>query len=551
MSLRDILFLMTSMYRSKMKLVWELKNMIFELSNRVPSIFSMNSETVYLVYDNWNDFGYVTSFHVWMLIDNNPMEMGLINLANINYNLEDEDGDKSNKLDNNMLNKINPKEFISLGSLEYYNELIKLEDKKRELLLKQLKDIAFDLNLFDRYEKLHVVQTSFLRGKKAFDVRNRYNRLAHGIKRVTYEINIKKRNSPGFSLSLRMDNESSLPTNIHALIGTNGSGKTFTLNGIADACSGYIEEPEDLLSSSSNDQNFIATISSSDDSFLTTTRPIEGIIYMSYSPFDSHEDIIENEYISFIGLNGRTSRNNKIKEKTLNKQLHSLLQQEKMNNKGEIIESTIPGNLSKRILWNEIIKGLSFDRNFKRLCKKLVLDTEDQNANVSLKTIKELSSGQKMILLSFANIINDAVEKTFIIIDEPELFLHPPLVTAYVRELSKILNKTNSICLVATHSPFIVQELPNKCVHILSRENEVSMIHNPDIQTFGENIATINNSIFGADMRLTGYFKYLNELVENLPEEAKSLLENKKLGIDAELILRSTLMNGDDEYWNK
>lgn len=86
-------------------------------------------------------------------------------------------------------------------------------------------------------------------------------------------------------------------------------------------------------------------------------------------------------------------------------------------------------------------------------------------------------------------------------------------------------------------------------MHILSRKFDEASISTPQSETFGENIASINNLIFGTDMRLTGYFRYLNELAEKEPETAADLLENRKLGIDAELVLRSALMQGDDDYW--
>lgn len=519
--------------------------MDIKIVGNIPFANRMNKNTLYLVRDNWDDFGYKTMFNSWLLIDGVAEELGSLHLSNINYDLNG--GQNRNTVDEEVLNDINQKDYISLGSLSYYEHLATLDKELRIEVLKQLQDLAYDLKLFDDFKDTNVVRTSFLRGIKAYEVRTRYNRLANGIYSIKFEIEINKKRNTDFELTLKVDTTSILPTNIHTLIGSNGSGKTFTLQNVADACSGYLVE-EDITMSTSLNGDFTAMITSSDDRSYHVDRPIEGIIYMSYSPFDSHKSMIQNEEVSFIGLNGTAIQSKNLDKLTLNRQLRNLLKKDVIS-EGEIEKRTILGSQEKISMWNSVVKGLSFDSYLNEIKEDLLIDIDNPSNGVSRKTIKRLSSGQKIILLSFANIINDAVERTLVIIDEPELFLHPPLITAYVRELSKILKKTNSLCLVSTHSPFIVQELPKECVHILSRKFDEASISTPQSETFGENIASINNLIFGTDMRLTGYFRYLNELAEKEPETAADLLENRKLGIDAELVLRSALMQGDDDYW--
>lgn len=496
----------------------------------------------YLVEDNWNDFGYYTTYHLWIIENNEKKEIGVLNLAHKNYN----ETDSPNKYINiDELNKDNQAIYISLGTAEYYKNLIKLGKDKREKILTHLQDLAFNLNLYNEYNELLVVQTSFLRGIKTLEVKKKLNRLARGKLQFKYNIDISKKDNENYKLSLNIDSLSNLPTNIHALIGSNGSGKTETLQGIASACQAQVRNKEFInKTTTSKDGNFQATVNYFSETNYEDEFPIENIIYISYSPFDNHANINDKNNIKFVGiLNSKLTSSNFLSN-IMEKELARLLSQP---DETENLSTSILDSYEKVELWNQTISSLTFDKQIRDLSDDLTIIKQEPISN---SIIKKLSSGQKILLLSLANIINQAVERTLIIIDEPELFLHPPLVTAYIRELSNILLSTNSLCLIATHSPFVVQEIPNNCVHILIRNMDKSYIENPDSQTFGENIATINNTIFGTDMRATGFYKLMSSLAENDSNKSKDLLLSNRLGTDAEIILRSHLMKKEDDYWN-
>lgn len=73
-------------------------------------------------------------------------------------------------------------------------------------------------------------------------------------------------------------------------------------------------------------------------------------------------------------------------------------------------------------LWNKIINDLSFDTEIRKLLPELLFRTNNQEngvTHISDTTINELSSGQKIILQTFAYVISNAVERSLIIIDEP------------------------------------------------------------------------------------------------------------------------------------
>lgn len=60
-------------------------------------------------------------------------------------------------------------------------------------------------------------------------------------------------------------------------------------------------------------------------------------------------------------------------------------------------------------------------------------------------------------------------EKNIVFLDEPENYLHPPLVSALTRALSQLLIDRNGVAIVSTHSPAVLEEVPSSCVWTLRR----------------------------------------------------------------------------------
>ena len=60
-------------------------------------------------------------------------------------------------------------------------------------------------------------------------------------------------------------------------------------------------------------------------------------------------------------------------------------------------------------------------------------------------------------------------EKTLILLDEPEMYLHPPLLASYMKVISLILNKKNGVAIIATHSPIVMQELGRDNINIIKK----------------------------------------------------------------------------------
>lgn len=140
----------------------------------------------------------------------------------------------------------------------------------------------------------------------------------------------------------------------------------------------------------------------------------------------------------------------------------------------------------------------------------------------------KLSSGQKLYSYIVINTVGSMRENSLIVIDEPELFLHPTLEIEFISLLKKILKPFRSKAILATHSLSIVREVPSKCVHIFRDEGYGLDIIRPPFETFGGDIQRISSYVFG-DKSVTkpfdNWLEYLmkeyntKELIELLGKE--------------------------------
>lgn len=110
------------------------------------------------------------------------------------------------------------------------------------------------------------------------------------------------------------------------------------------------------------------------------------------------------------------------------------------------------------------------------------------------------SSGQHIFFRFALRLISSIDHGTLVMIDEPETHLHPNLICEFVTLLYTVLAATKSIALIATHSAYIVREVPTHCAHIFSFEEEESKqvhIGHVRMKTLGASIDSVSQAVFG------------------------------------------------------
>lgn len=473
---------------------------------------------VHLRKDAWNDFSYRTQFYFDYYDEKNELQFSTflkIAFDNEVKIKKTDDIDELNYIqymDKNFTNLENG--FFSIGASEsYYKELKTLDDDKRIEILSSLNDLAYNSALYEKVKNLSlsVFRTSLMRNFDEEDFVNRIRRIAQGGEVLTsYKFNFNFNDE--CNVEFDVEAECFPPTNTHILIGSNGVGKTHFLNTVISEY--FCNE---------NNQRSISKLLK--------------LIVVSYSPFDRlfkgvDKGLINNRKYSYIGL-----REDPTNFKVENYKIGLKIEEDFCLSILQCAES-----LSLKRRWIEMAEILSIDSYFKNTELKNII------SNITEKDIKEkfldshhevrkqfrdLSSGHKIILLSLTRLVQLTIEKSLILYDEPETFLHPPLISAYMRALSWLLIDRNAVAIIATHSPIILQEVPRKCVWIIQRDGDFYNIARPDRETFGESVSTLTRDIFNLELRKSGFYKMISNKVEEIIEhDKKNIFSNLKTAIE-------------------
>lgn len=153
----------------------------------------------------------------------------------------------------------------------------------------------------------------------------------------------------------------------------------------------------------------------------------------------------------------------------------------------------------------------------------------------------KLSSGQRLFCYIVINILGAIRRNSLILVDEPELFLHPTLEVAFIGMLKSILKAYSSKALVATHSLVTVRETPRDCVHVFERTKEGLVVKTPPFETFGGDMQRISSYVFGDKSVAKPYEAWVKEQLE-VYGSSDNLIEALGKDINEELIIQISLM---------
>lgn len=422
-------------------------------------------------------------------------------------------------------------EYCSLGATQtYYEELKQLPLNIREKILTALRDCVNDDNIFEKFKNEYVMKKSLLRDVTIRNVKESFRNILLGNAKLTpYHFTFALKDKEDAIIDIEVKPESTPPTNIHVLIGRNGVGKTRILSGIADA----ITKNTDNINSIGFDIGVNFLEESQESGRFANLVTVVFSIFDSFEPI-SKETIIGDIRYSYVGLK---KKNNRI---TDFKNIDELDNEFK-----NALKECLSGTRKKR--WLEVIEILNSDPCFAELeLNKLANETE-----VNIKKItseyKILSSGHKIVLLSITKLVQLVDDRTLVLIDEPENHLHPPLLASFIRAISNLLIQRNGVALIATHSPVILQEVPNSCVSIIRRSGQELSIARPLIETFGENVGTLTREVFELEVRESGFHKLLSDFIGQQSYESIINEFSGQIGTEGKAILRALILNNQGE----
>ncbi|EPM4283879.1 AAA family ATPase [Vibrio sp. 1403] len=213
-----------------------------------------------------------------------------------------------------------------------------------------------------------------------------------------------------------------------------------------------------------------------------------------------------NKVFDFVGLNGELEIVYTLKRKTLftrkmssdllKSKFESILRRKEFINKSYPEEINISSNElnefinslsgSKFVSGNKIIYTLDFSKSqdFDLVRNIRFLDLMEKLELISSPDIKFVkddsfdfeytSSGEKHFIFTMINLISTIENDSLILIDEPELSLHPKWQMKYIRLLKNITNEfKTSHCILASHSHFMVSDLAPDSSSLVSLQKNI------------------------------------------------------------------------------
>ncbi|MDH2274468.1 AAA family ATPase [Moraxella porci] len=496
------------------------------------------SDSIILQIDRWNDYSFVTMFYLSYYDSNsNRYDIGNVKIGFQNQTTETATYQKIKEINNNStIFETLPDYFFSLGGdVEYYKNLWKLPDEIKSFILYGLNDIVQSPQLFENFQNEDVMQTSLLRYIRENTVKEQFARILQGKSELTnfnfFFIREETESIGGINLEFNVLPETNPKpsTNIHAIIGRNGVGKTTLLNGMIRS---FLKENNSKLGkfcinnhSILNFNNTIKYKEISDDYFSY-------LVAVSFSVFDPFipQDNKDKNYF-YIGLKDNDT---KLKEPNsyFEKDFWSAFEL------CQVYEA-------KKQRWLKAIKTLESDNNFASMN---LSDLIYADKNKVLKTIHGMSSGHASVLLIITQLVAKVEEKTLVLLDEPESHLHPPLLSAFIRALSELLDNRNGVAIVATHSPVVLQEIPKSCVWKIVRTGKTTKAFRLCDETFGENIGVLTREVFGLEVEKSGFHRLLNDSVNQGGSYEEILASyNGQLGREGKLLLKTLIRLRDEK----
>lgn len=519
--------------------------------NQSPPVNFGRETVLSLSGNNWDDYDYKTTLNAKLIFDGKVLDFHFnlkILIRNSTYTAETLNELCSSGWDGHF--PIPKLDYISIPSdIDFYKSLIaKIGPQKTEEIL----EVLHDASILSHSEKHPSYSLTNDDGFKVSLLRESGSHKAYldGWKVLKGELSEVKnftlfmQSRTGEKKDIPFQFESSLlPYDINVLIGPNGIGKSHSLKTIV---SGWLQSDDKKA-----------------ELFFDRRPNIGRLILISYSPFEEFDLTLKNSNLldkaayRYFGFRHRTGTEEDGSAKIgINRNLPafdsssslitSIYDDQKTSfiidkvKKLEAAERALKPALGYDYLALEVlpesvttslknkiieIKG----KNYLKIDEDIPLLIEKSNLVnlckltegvkfISNGEIISLSSGQRLFTYIVINVLGSIRENSLVVIDEPELFLHPTLEIEFISLLKEILKPFRSKAILATHSLAVVREVPSKCVHIFKEVDGILDIIPPPFETFGASVQRISSYVFGDSSLTKPFDDWLSRLVKEEPD---------------------------------
>lgn len=402
-------------------------------------------------------------------------------------------------------------DFCSLGEVAYYEFLKKyLSYKNRQKWFTRSRDLAYNTSVLEKFaieyskkSDLHgqtldftppnseyhsFLYNSFLRTTTLKEIKEVFHPLtvfgysnstvyysgdgkniiqAVDDRETSINYSFKEDGIDKGALNFKKNRKSKLPMNVYAVVGGNGSGKSYKINQIIKE---HLEgdnkfsqilhfslSPFDNIIHFNRESTSIEVADKEKDSYGEIIYEKVGFVSVKHPPIP--EVVKKAEATSLTDVKEylyEKSRKYLDSDNTLKQGFEGEISiKESFSYYIQNLLIDLIASEDKLKMWGDCLNFFTFES----WVDDIINAFQDRNISKNdIEKIDTLSSGQATILLYITKLVSSINQGSLVIFDEPETFMHPPMVKAFIRAVSELVDNNKAFCLMATHSPVIIQE---------------------------------------------------------------------------------------------
>lgn len=539
-------------------------------------------EGVFLTLDNvgtyysspWNDFGYTVTFDVYAVKKGgkSPLVLGRIKLLTKDHENTakyfEEHGLKTDKKSLIEITDILESErFVSLGTkLDYYRKVHAYFDSGESVdeYLSVLCDLSFNSFNFENFSQWKGFSDTIMRDSSAkLAIFKKGCAIARGryVPESSFSIEINSLPETFEPIDFTFDGKRKIgESRINLLIGKNGVGKTHILKHIVEITSGFANEANKWPFF----HKLLVIAFSPFEDFYTKSQLLE-LLDKKYKGKlkkknkDKKRRLLAiNEY-AYIGFRNETgSFDLRLPNELAAKSIINILKYDNENSwwpsagRLHVLFSTLKLSINfdeirlKDKEDNDISVSIESDLNPKKF--KHVLDLTKGICFYLKNELVELSSGQLIYSYMIPSIVAEIEEESLIILDEPELYLHPSMEIGLIEMLRHLLEETSSYAIIASHSAVLAREIERRSIRILRKNDGRTIITPPSFETYGASLEKISKEVFDDFSTDKPFEDDLDKLIESSESIEKVIQKHgDDLGDSALIYLASKAAEESEE----
>ncbi|MEE4344149.1 AAA family ATPase [Pseudomonas alliivorans] len=471
----------------------------------------------------WDDYNYTVTFQVHRVVAGVREPLGRTKILVKDYKntsdyflLSTDQVGRSRRI----TDLLNPQNVVSLASdIDYYRRVgLRLKTEAVEYLRK-ICDGSYNYDSYKNYSAWGGFESSLFRSSMAKAILKKGHQIALG----SYEA----QDSFSFSLggltdcfdvlNFNFDNGRTLgPTNINLLVGRNGVGKSHILRHLVDTLTGVRQHTESwpffhkvVVAAYSPFESFKTESELSIALGAEASPPRETSPENELASKDEQERRrrLVNEYVYLGFRDPKGTFSLEWPKESSARAVHRILQYD-MENQWSAV-----GRFN--LLFQTLKRSIEFDAIELNASggESIVLKEKDDALRNELAgrgdldyargirflndgEVVSLSSGQTIYSYLLPSLVAEVDGESLLILDEPELYLHPAMEVGLLDMLKQLLIATKSNAIIATHSSILAREVEQSGISILRKVNGRTEVSRPSVETFGQTVEVIMGLAF-------------------------------------------------------